>query len=180
VAEERRRSRGAQFQSLMEEAGVSQSRRRLHSIVSLTLMVLLVVAVALVVVGLIVGGTLVWIGLALLAGTIVVMVVTALQRRRLVDNVRWQDATLTLRTVEPGDVGEAGQAVTCDIDLNPPADIARVKTVVGPLDATVVVVGATMRCLVDRTGGYQVLRAFPYAEPDAPLPNGRTLKFYKP
>jgi len=39
------------------------------------------------------------------------------------------------------------------------------------------VVGAMMRCLIDRIGTRTVLRAFPYAPPNVPLPSGRELKF---
>ena len=37
--------------------------------------------------------------------------------------------------------------------------------------------GATMRCIIDRIESPFLLRAFPYAEPNAPLPSGRELKF---
>jgi hypothetical protein len=164
----------------VDEAGFSPGQRPVHFIVSLTLMVLIVAAVALVIVGIVVGGSLVWIGLALSVATVVLMIATSLHRRGLVDKVRRQEGTVTFRTVEPGDVGEAGQYVACDIELNPPANFTRVATIVGPMDAKLLVVGSTMRCLVDRIDGLHVLRVFPYAGADAPLPNGRMLKFHKP
>jgi hypothetical protein len=39
--------------------------------------------------------------------------------------------------------------------------------------------GGTMRCLIDRTNSFNVLRVFPYAQPDAKLPSGRMLKFHR-
>jgi hypothetical protein len=170
---------GATWRGLMEEAGISRGQRRLHAIVSLILMVLLAVASALVVVGLFVGGTLPGIGGVLLVATIVLMIATALHRRRLVDKVRWQEGTVAFRTVEPGDVGEDGQLVTCRVTVRPPANISRVATMVGPMDAERLVVGATMRCLIDRMDGLAPLRVFPYARPEAVLPSGRVLKFRK-
>jgi hypothetical protein len=113
-------------------------------------------------------------GLALFGGCAVVM---AAIRRQLKD-VRWQEGTVTFRTVEPGFVGESGQRVDCEVELNPTGRITRVYTMVGPIDTQRLVVGATMRCLIDRYE-FTVLRAFPYAQPDAPLPSGRELKFSK-
>ena len=97
----------------------------------------------------------------------------------LVDKVRWQEGTVAFRTVEPGDVGEDGQLVTCRVTVRPPANISRVATMVGPMDAERLVVGATMRCLIDRMDGMTPLRVFPYARPEAVLPSGRVLKFRK-
>jgi hypothetical protein len=66
--------------------------------------------------------------------------------------------------------------------LGPPAKygpFTRLYTTVGPLDTELLVVGATMRCLIDRMESLIALRAFPYAQPDAQLPSGRELKFFR-
>lgn len=119
-------------------------------------------------------GVLIWTGIALFAGCAVLMVPI----RRTVRKDRWQEGMVTLRTVEPGLVGESGQDVVCDVELSPTGRITRVKTTVGPMDTQRLVAGATIRCLIDRYE-FIVLRAFPYAQPDAPLPSGRELKFSK-
>jgi hypothetical protein len=48
-----------------------------------------------------------------------------------------------------------------------------------PMDAQHLVVGATMRCLIDRNDGFNPLHVFPYAGPDTALPWGRVPKFDK-
>ena len=93
--------------------------------------------------------------------------------------MRWQDGTVTFRTVEPGNVGESGQRVDCEVELSPQWSLSRVYTTVGPLDAERIAVGATMRCLIDRMETLIALRAFPYAQPEVPLPSGRELKFFR-
>ncbi len=163
----------------MEEAGVGPARRRLHFAVRLAALLLAAVAVAVIVVGFVMDGALVRIGLALLGGAILLLLATSWRRRYLIRKVRWADGTVTIRTVEPGEVGEDGQYVICRVHVNPPAKITRVATIVGPLDAERITVGATLRCLIDRAEGFSVLRVFPYAKPDVPLPSGRVLKFSK-
>jgi hypothetical protein len=166
-------------------AEISRARQRNTRVLVRTVQVLALLGVALFVAGLaglagIAGiapqfnGVLIWIGLALFVGCAVVM---ALMRRKL-KNVRWQEGTVRFRAVEPGLVGESGQQVVCEVELNPTGRITRVKTTVGPMDTQRLIVGATMRCLIDRYE-FIVLRAFPYARPDAPLPSGRELKFSK-
>jgi hypothetical protein len=163
-------------------AEISRARQRNTHVVVRTVQVLALLGAALFVAGLagFVGiapqfkGVLIWIGLALFVGCAVVM---AVMRRKL-KNVRWQEGAVRFRTVEPGLVGESGQQLVCEVELNPTGRITRVKTTVGPMDTQGLVVGATMRCLIDRYE-FIVLRAFPYAQPDAPLPSGRELKFSK-
>lgn len=64
------------------------------------------------------------------------------------------------RTVEPGDVGESGQRVDCEVVLSPQQSFTRVYTAVGPLDAEWIVVGAAMRYLVDGMQTLIALRVF--------------------
>jgi hypothetical protein len=54
-----------------------------------------------------------------------------------------------------------------------------VAATIGPLDAERLVVGATMRCQINRLDFPIVFRAFPYAASDAELPSGRELIFIK-
>jgi hypothetical protein len=119
------------------------------------------------------------IGLTTFAVGAIAMILLSWWRRRLFATVRWQEGTVTFRSIEPGDVGEDGQYVVCRITATPPVTVTRVATRVGPLDAERLVVGATMRCRFDRASTLAVLRAYPYAKPDAPLPSGRALKFHK-
>ena len=158
---------------------ISRARQRTTRVVVRTVQGLALVGAALLIAGFYVGGTyhnwvLIWIGPALFASCAVVMVPI----RRKVRKDRWQEGTVTLRTVEPGFVGESGQRVDCEVALNPIGRITRAYTMAGPMDTQRLVVGATMRCLIDRYE-FIVLRAFPYAQPDAPLPSGRELKFSK-
>ena len=190
-ATERREQREI-VRRITDEAGISPARRRTERALVQTLKVLTVAGIALLVVGIVVGDARVWIGgSALFLVAVVLVGVMGRQRLRRIDKVRWQDGTVTFRTVEPGDVEEDGQRVTCDVeinptprvvyetDLNPTTRTARVYTTVGPLDTERLVVGATMRCIIDRIEFPFVLRAFPYAEPNATLPSGRELKFMK-
>jgi hypothetical protein len=178
----------------MEEAGFSPAGWRAALVAAQTPRALAIAALVLLFVGFFVrpfvGFTVVWIGLALFGGAVVLGVATIPVRRRI-DEVRWQDGTVTIRTVEPGSVGESGQHVACEVELkptarvlyeatlNPTARIAQVSATVGPLDTERLIVGATMRCLIDHLDSRIVLRAFPYAQPHAPLPSGRELKFRK-
>ena len=112
------------------------------------------------------------IGLAMVGGCAVLL----FPIRRRAEKDRWHEGTITLRTVEPGPVGESGQRVDCEVALNPTGRITRAYTIAGPLDTSWLVVDATLRCLIDRYE-FIVVRAFPYAQPDASLPSGRELKF---
>ncbi len=179
MGEGARRHRRETMKSLMVEAGASPARLRFERAMGPTLSMLVVAGIALVVVGVVVGGALVWLGLAVFVGALALGAAVGWNRVRLIDKVRWQDGTVTFRTVEPGDVGENGQRVVCEVELNPPPRAARVATTVGPLDVERLVVGATMRCQFDRAEFPVVLRAFPYAASDAPLPSGRALAFRK-
>jgi Protein of unknown function (DUF2510) len=163
------------------DAEISRARQRTTRVVVRTVQVLALLGVAVFVFGIAgfgiarpLNGVLISIGLALFGGCAVVMAAI----RRHTKDIRWQEGTVTFRAVEPGSVDESGQLVVCEVELNPTGRITRVKTNVGPMDTQRLVVGATMRCLIDR---YEliVLRAFPYAEPDALLPSGRELKFSK-
>lgn len=171
---------GPAWMSLMEEAGVSPGLRRFHTVLWFVLLVLSVVTVVLAVVGFFVGGTLLAVGLALFGSAVVVMIAASMHRQYLIAKVRWLDGTVTFHSVEPGGVGEDGQYVVCQIALRPPTNhLTRVATTIGPLDAQHLVVGATMRCLIDRADGFKVLKVFPYAKPDTTLPSGRMLQFHK-
>jgi hypothetical protein len=166
--------------SLMAEAGVSPGLRRFHMVLWFVLLLLGVALAVLVVVGFFVGGTLLVVGLALFGTAVVVMIAAYMHRQYLIAKVRWLDGTVTFRTVEPGGVGEDGQYVVCQIMLRPPTNnLTRVATTIGPLDAQHLVVGATMRCLIDRADGFKVLRVYPYAKSDTTLPSGRMLQFHK-
>lgn len=165
------------WKRLMVEAGVSPGVRRFHDVLWTILLLLIIAAVALIVVGIFVGGELLYIGLTLFVSTVVLMLAASAHRWHLIREVRWAEGTVTFLTVEPGGMSENGQYVECRVRLNPPSDITRVATQVGPLDAERLAVGGTMRCLIDRNDGFKPLRVFPYAAPDAPLPSGRVLKF---
>lgn len=164
---------------LMEEARVSRGLRLLHQVLWFILLLLIVPAVVLFVVGFAVGGTTLEIGIPLLVVIVVLMMAATGHRRHLIAKVRWLDGTVTFRTVEPGTVGDDGQYVVCQVTLRPYTHITRVATTVGPLDAQHLVVGATMRCLIDRNDTFRMLRVFPYASPEHALPSGRVLKFHK-
>ena len=164
---------------LMKEAGVSRGLRLFHQVVWWILLLLIVPAVVLLVVGFAVGGTTLEIGIPLLVIIVALMVAATGHRRHLIAKVRWLDGTVTFRTVEPGTVGDDGQYVVCQVTLRPSTHITRVATTVGPMDAQHLVVGATMRCLIDRNGSFRVLRVFPYAKAEHALPTGRVLKFHK-
>ena len=189
-----RRDRRENVRRVMEEAGFSPAGWRAALAVSQTLRALGIAGLVVLFVGFFVtqfvGFAVVWIGLALLGGAVALGVAMIPWRRRI-EKVRWHDGTVTIRTVEPGRVGESGQRVVCEVELkptaravyeaalNPTARIARVSATVGPLDTARLIVGVTMRCLIDRLDTRIVLRAFPYAAPDAPLPSGRELRFRK-
>ena len=181
---------------VIEEAGLSPAAWRAAIAVALTRRLLAIAGIVVIFVGIYTAHSdpflsrVVWAGLVLFGCAVVLWVATIPVRRR-VDKVRWQDGTVTFRTVEPGSVGESGQHVACEVELkptarvvydatlNPTARIARVSATVGPLDTERLIVGATMRCLIDGLDSGKLLRAFPYAEPNAPLPSGRELKFQK-
>ncbi len=179
MGENARRGRRETVRSLMLEAGASPARLRFERATGPTLRVLVIAGIALAVVGIVVGGGLLWVGLAVFVGAGFLGAAVGWNRLRLIDKVRWQDGTVTFRTVEPGDVGERGQRVVCEVEMNPPRRTARLAATVGPLDVERLVVGATMRCQIDRAEFPVVLRAFPYAASDAPLPSGRELAFRK-
>ena len=143
---------------------------------AITLVALSIVGLTLLLVG---DGAPIWIGPALFVGAAVVLVTLSRVRSRSIEKLRWQHGTVTFRTVEPGDVGESGQRVDCEVDLSPQRPFTRVYTTVGPLDAERLVVGASMRCLIDRMESLIALRVFPCAQPEAPLPSGRELKFFR-
>jgi hypothetical protein len=155
----------------MVEAGVSPALAQAQGVVAQASRVLAAVGVVLAYVGFLIGGKLVSIGLTLAGVGVVVAVAAGLSALHVIHTVRWQDGTMTLRTVEPGAVGEHGQRVVCEVELNPPPRLARVATTVGPLDTRWLLVGATMSCRIDRSEFSSLLRAFPYD------PSGRVLNF---
>jgi hypothetical protein len=155
----------------MVEAGVSPALTQAHGVLAQASRVLAAVGVVLAFVGFVVGGRLLSIGLTLAGVGVVVAAAAGLNALRVIDKVRWQDGTMRLRTVEPGGVGEHGQHVVCEVELNPPPRVARVTTTIGPLDARWLVVGATMHCRIDRSEFSSLLRACPYGS------SGRELDF---
>jgi hypothetical protein len=184
VREVGRRERREIAKRLLDEAGVSRAWRRTTYVIRLVLRVLAVVGVAVFVAGLLVSKGLVWIGLALFLGSVVLMGVVVAAQWRKIRKVRWQEGTATFRKVEPGyvDTEYHFQEVDCEVELSPQRRIVWVNTRVDRMDAKRLaerlVVGATMRCLIDRIY-YPELSAFPYAEPNAPLPSGCELRFWK-
>ena len=179
MAEDERSAQGLPWLRLMEEVGVSPLRRRFHVVLWAASMLLAIVAVVTTVVGIFVGVSMLEITFALIAAAVVVILAANWWRRHLIRKVRWVEGTVNFRTVEPGDVGENGQHIACRVDLNPPSDITRVATQVGPLDAERLALGGTMRCLIDRLETFRFLHVYPYAPHDARLPYGRVLKFHK-
>jgi hypothetical protein len=184
-----RRDQLKKHRRLTEEVGISPARWQAERALVLTLKVLAFAGLALFFLVGFAYHPLLWIGPVLFAGAAVPLYALGSLRLRRIKKVRWQDGTVTFRTVEPGEVGETGQRVYCEVELNPAARVvyeveqnpmarfARVFTTVGPLDTERLVVGATMRCIFDRIESPFLLRAFPYAELNAPLPTGRELKF---
>jgi hypothetical protein len=108
VAEDGTGLRGQHWLDLMEEAGVSPARRRLHARLWLVLMLLTVAAIALSVVSIFVGGALVEVGLASLVAAGALWFATFWWRRHVIAKIRWLDGTVTFRSVEPGGVGDDG------------------------------------------------------------------------
>jgi hypothetical protein len=164
---------------LLAEAGVSESRLRAEHAVAQVFKLLVVVGVACIVAGFLWRSPLIWIGVVLSIGSIVAVIAMGAYRLRSIEKVRWREGTITFRTIEPGHVHEDGQDVVCEVEVSPPPYVLRMATTVGPMDVQRLVVGATMRCRIDRTGLPIVLRAYPYAEPGAELPAGRELGFRK-
>jgi hypothetical protein len=179
VSKGARSTRREKVLRLMAEAGVSPARVRVERVLGSSLRVLAGAGIALIVVGIVVGTGLVWIGVALFGGSLVLGAAIGWTRLRTIDKIRWQDGVVTFRRIEPGEVSENGQHVVCEVELNSPRRAARVAATVGPLDVERLVVGATMRCRIDHLEFPIMLLAYPYAKPDAPLPSGRELAFRK-
>jgi hypothetical protein len=136
------------------------------------LLMLAVVGVSVFVAGLVVSKGLVWIGLALFLGSVVLILALVAALWRKVGTVRWQEGAVTFRIVRRGYFDhEYGQSLDCKVELSPHGRIVWVQTRVGRVDEKRLVVGATMRCLIDRTE-LVAFYAFPRAVPDAPLPAG--------
>jgi hypothetical protein len=171
-----KRDRHERRMRVREEAGISRAQWQVERVVAITLVVLCIAGLTLCFVG---GGVLMWVGIAVFVGAAVALVTLSKVRGRSLEKVRWQEGTVVFRTVEPGDVGESGQRVDCEVELNPQQSFTRIYTTVGPLDAERIAVGASMRCLIDRMQTLIALRAFPYAQPGATLPSGRELKFFR-
>jgi hypothetical protein len=168
---------GGKIYRLLDEVGVSPAWQRTALVVARTLSLLAVLGVAVFVVGLVVGDGLVWIGLALFVGSAVLWSVVLWAMLHKIAKVRWQEGTVTFRTVEPGEHTEYGWRVDCEVELNPTGRITWVHTEKeiwgSALQEKRLVVGATMRCLIDRTE-IVAFRAFPWAKPDGdPLPSSR-------
>lgn len=177
----RKRERRASLLRVRDEAGVNPAQRgRTSLVVFRTLLMLGALGIPVFIVGLVLRHTTSWIwigGLALFFGDFVLICAWLVADDRKIEKVRWQEGTVTFRTVEPGRETDYGPYYDCEVELNPTGRITWVHT-----DKEVwgleerrrkrLVVGATMRCLIDRTE-VVALRAFPWAEPDAPLPSSR-------
>ena len=110
---------------------------------------------------------------------VVVMIAAYMHRQYLIAKVRWlgvERGHLRHGRARNG-VGEDGQYVGLPDRAGARRRITSPAstTTIGPLDAQHLVVGATMRCLIDRADGFKVLKVFPYAKPDTTLPSGRML-----
>jgi hypothetical protein len=175
-------SRGNVYR-LLDEVGVSPAWQRTARGVARILSLLVVLGVAVFVVGIVVGGRLVWIGLALFVGSAVLWSVVVWAMFRKIAKVRWQEGTVTFRRVEAGEHTEYGWRVDCEVELNPTGRITWVHTEKeiwgSALQEKRLVVGATMRCLIDRTE-IVAFRAYPWAKPDGdPLPSsGRSAAWW--
>jgi hypothetical protein len=179
-----RHQRRENIKRLMAEAGVSPSlARAIHAtaqtgrVTAAAGLATAAAGIALAFAGIAFGSTLAWTGLAVAVIAAALAAAMGAYTLHAIRKVRWQDGTITFRTVEPGDVSEHGQRVVCEVELMPPPRSARVTAVVGPLDVARLVVGATMRCRLDRAEVAVVVRAYPYATPYDPLPSGRALAF---
>jgi hypothetical protein len=197
-----KRERENALSQLLREAGVSPAWWQATRVIIRVLRVLISAAIALVIVGAIVGVVAgdqwVWIGgLALFLVAVQLILVVGWLWRRRTETFRWQDGTVTFRAVEHG-YKDDWPYVTCDAEINltphatdesdsnPPtrrAWLSYQKSVAwDSTNIKGVVDGATMRCLVDRMNGSfggSVLRAFPKAGRDATLPSGPEIKFEK-
>ena len=177
-----KRARREARQRVEDDAGVSRAQMgRTKLVAGRTLVVLGVLGIAVFIVGLVFRHTTSWIwigGLALFGASVLPIFAMAVDEMRKIEKVRWQEGTVTFRTVEPGNRTEDGWYVDCEVELNPTGRITRVYGCIGYLGRKRLVVGATMRCLIDRTEAV-ALRAFPWAEPDAPLPSGDDLLFFE-
>lgn len=163
---------------LMSEAGAGTVTIVVHMLVLLALVGAAIAGVGLVITSFVVHiDELFVIGTVLVLASIALMFVASWVRKLRMGKVRWLEGTITLRTVEPGAVGEDGQSVVCEVTVKPLSRNIRMRTTVGPLDTPHLVVGTTMRCRVDRAAATLSLRAYPYARHDSVLPSGRELDF---
>ena len=189
---------GTARKRVRDEAGVNPAQQgRTKLVVARTLAVLGLSGIAVFVAGLVLRHTTSWIwigGLALFFGGFVPIFGWIAADHSKVEKVRWQEGTVTFRTVELGTLTEDGRDVNFEVELNPTGRITWVFTqlrqrysraeaysgveAMGMLKEKRLVVGATMRCLIDRIEDF-AFRAFPYAKPDAPLPYGDELLFYE-
>src|ERR1700741_1661230 len=88
---------------LLDEVGVGPAWQRTARGVARILSLLVVLGAGVFVVGLVAGGRLVWIGLALFVGSAVLWSVVVWAMLHKIAKVRWQEGTVTFRTVEPGE-----------------------------------------------------------------------------
>jgi hypothetical protein len=165
------------------EVDAAQMGPSLSLFVRRTLVMLQVLGIAVFIAGLVLPHKTSWIwigGLALFLGGVVPMFAGAIadeyKAERKIEKGRWQEGTVTFRTIELGKQTEDGWYVDCEVELNPTGRISQVYEDVDSLHIHRVVIGATMRCLIDRTEEV-AFRAFPYAKPDAPLTSDNRLVF---
>ena len=184
------RERRKNLHRLTDEAA-SRGWQRTTTVIGRMLSVLAVVGVAVFVAGLLVSERLVWIGLALFLGSVVLSFALVAALYRKIGTIRWQEGTVTFRRVRRGyfDQEYDLQSLDCEVELSPQGRVAWVNTRVGRKDAERwFVAGATMRCLIDRMESPAqrhcvLLRAFPNADPNVPLSarqrSGREVRFRK-
>ena len=130
---------------------------------AITLVVLCIAGITLGFVG---DGALMWIGIGLFVAAVLALVILSKVRGRSIERARWQDGTVTFRTVEPGNVGESGQRVDCEVELSPLQSFTRVYKKVGPLDAERIAVEVddafrqreSLAREAERVGGIELLR----------------------
>jgi tetratricopeptide (TPR) repeat protein len=173
------------------EAGVTPAQMgRTKLVVRRTMLMLPVLGIAVFIAGLVLHHTTPWIwigGLALFFLGFVPIVAWKVTDDRKVEKVRWQEGTVTFRRVEPGRYGggysqhpvsadwrENFCFHDCEVELNPTGRITWVHEAGAyqdkPPATRGIIVGATIRCLIDRTE-LIAFYAFPRAVPDAPLPD---------
>jgi hypothetical protein len=174
---ERNRERRASWIRVRDEAGVNAAQSGpTQRFLGRTLAVLGLSGIPVFIVGLVLPHTTSWIwigGLALFFGGFVPIFAWIGADNRKVEKIRWREGTVTFRRVKIRRyLGEDGWDLDCQVELNPTGRITWVNTTfhASPpaahftLEMRGIVVGATMRCLIDRTERV-VFRVYPSSTP---------------